>query len=98
MGLKAGIYSDMGRHTCAEAWGTVEEDLPKGTPAERAVGLYDYIDQDIALYFKEWGFDYIKVDGCGLRDFGSNSPKVKAGQALELTPIMNARECVRIRS
>lgn len=89
LGLKAGIYSDMGRHTCAEAWGTDDTDLPKGTAAERAVGLYDYIDQDIALYFREWGFDYIKVDGCGLRDFGPNSPKVKAGQALELTPIMD---------
>jgi hypothetical protein len=95
MGFKAGIYSDMGRHTCAEAWGTNDEDLPKGTPAERAIGLYDYIDQDIALYFKEWGFDYIKVDGCGLRDFGPNSPKVKAGQALELTPIMDSGAITR---
>ncbi|MFL6549130.1 MAG: alpha-galactosidase, partial [Povalibacter sp.] len=95
LGLKAGIYSDMGRHTCAEAWGTNDEDLPKGTAAERAIGLYDYIDQDIALYFKEWGFDYIKVDGCGLRDFGPNSPKVKAGQALELTPIMDSGALTR---
>jgi hypothetical protein len=95
MGLKAGIYSDMGRHTCAEAWGTNDEDLPKGTPAERAIGLYDYIDQDIELYFKEWGFDYIKVDGCGLRDFGPNSPKVKAGQALALTPIMDSGAITR---
>jgi alpha-galactosidase len=95
MGFKAGIYSDMGRHTCAEAWGTNDEDLPKGTAAERAIGLYDYIDQDIALYFKEWGFDYIKVDGCGLRDFGPNSPKVKAGQALELTPIMDSGAITR---
>ncbi|HEU4653988.1 MAG TPA: NPCBM/NEW2 domain-containing protein, partial [Steroidobacteraceae bacterium] len=95
MGFKAGIYSDMGRHTCAEAWGTNDEDLPKGTAAERAIGLYDYIDQDIALYFKEWGFDYIKVDGCGLRDFGPNSPKVKAGQALELTPILDSGAITR---
>jgi alpha-galactosidase len=95
LGLKAGIYSDMGRHTCAEAWGTNDEDLPKGTAAERAIGLYDYIDQDIALYFKEWGFDYIKVDGCGLRDFGPNSPKVKAGQALALTPIMDSGALTR---
>jgi hypothetical protein len=95
MGFKAGIYSDMGRHTCAEAWGTNDEDLPKGTPAERAIGLYDYIDQDIALYFKEWGFDYIKVDGCGLRDFGPNSPKVKAGQALELAPLLDSGAITR---
>ena len=41
------------------------------------------------LGFHEWGFDYIKVDGCGLRDFGPNSPKVKSGQARALTPIMD---------
>ncbi|HET7811783.1 MAG TPA: NPCBM/NEW2 domain-containing protein [Steroidobacteraceae bacterium] len=89
MGLQAGIYSDMGRNTCAQAWSNTDEDLPKGSVAEREVGLHDFIEQDIALYFREWGFDYIKVDGCGLRDFGPNSPKVKAGQARELTPIMD---------
>jgi hypothetical protein len=89
MGLKAGIYSDMGRNTCAQAWSPTDEDLPKGSAAERAVGLYDHIEQDIALYFGEWGFDYLKVDGCGLRDFGSGSPKVKAGLAVAFTPIMD---------
>src|SRR6185295_20117858 len=89
MGLKAGIYSDMGRNTCAQAWSPTDADLPKGSVAEREVGLHDHIDQDIALYFREWGFDYLKVDGCGLRDFGPNSAKVKAGQARELTPIMD---------
>jgi len=89
MGLKAGIYSDMGRNTCAQAWSATEDELPKGTVAEREVGLHDYIEQDIALYFREWGFDYLKVDGCGLRDFGANSPKVKAGQARALQPIMD---------
>ncbi|HUQ08916.1 MAG TPA: NPCBM/NEW2 domain-containing protein [Steroidobacteraceae bacterium] len=89
MGLHAGIYSDMGRNTCAQAWSATDEDLPKGSAAERAVGLYDHIEQDIALYFGEWGFDYLKVDGCGLRDFGPSSPKVKAGLAVELKPIMD---------
>src|ERR1041384_4784682 len=79
----------MGRNTCTQAWATSEEDLPKGSVAEREVGLHDYIEQDIELYFREWGFDYIKVDGCGLRDFGPNSAKVKAGQARALTPIMD---------
>ena len=32
-------------------------DLPKGSVLEREVGLYGHIDQDIALYFEEWGFD-----------------------------------------
>ncbi|MEO8063639.1 MAG: NPCBM/NEW2 domain-containing protein [Pseudomonadota bacterium] len=89
MGLKAGIYSDMGRNTCAQAWSATDADLPKGSVAEREVGLQDFIEQDIALYFREWGFDYLKVDGCGLRDFGPDSAKVKAGQARALTPIMD---------
>jgi hypothetical protein len=89
MGFKTGIYSDMGRNTCAQAWSPTDEDLPKGSVAEREVGLHDHIEQDIDLYFREWGFDYIKVDGCGLRDFGPNSAKVKTSQARELTPIMD---------
>ncbi len=89
MGLAAGIYSDMGRNTCAQAWSATDADLPKGSVAEREVGLHDHIEQDIALYFRDWGFDYLKVDGCGLRDFGPASPKVKAGQARALTPIMD---------
>lgn len=89
MGFKAGIYSDMGRNTCAQAWSATDVDLPKGSVAEREVGLHDFIEQDIDLYFREWGFDYIKVDGCGLRDFGPNSAKVKAGEARTLTPIMD---------
>jgi hypothetical protein len=89
MGLKAGIYTDMGRNTCAQAWSATEQDLPTGSIAEREVGLHDHIEQDIALYFHEWGFDYLKVDGCGLRDFGPQSSKVKAGQARALTPIMD---------
>src|SRR4051812_44002087 len=89
MGLKAGIYSDMGRNTCAQAWSATDADLPKGSVAEREVGLHDFVEQDIALYFREWGFDYLKVDGCGLRDFGPNSAKVKAGEARALTPIMD---------
>jgi hypothetical protein len=89
MGLKAGIYSDMGRNTCAQAWSSTDEDLPKGNVAEREVGLHDHVEQDIDLYFREWGFDYIKVDGCGLRDFGANSVRVKGGQARALTPILD---------
>ncbi|HXC59532.1 MAG TPA: NPCBM/NEW2 domain-containing protein [Steroidobacteraceae bacterium] len=89
MGLKAGIYSDMGRNTCAQAWSATDDDLPRGSIAEREVGLHDHIEQDIELYFRAWGFDYIKVDGCGLRDFGPASAKVKAGVARALTPIMD---------
>ncbi|MEP7007015.1 MAG: NPCBM/NEW2 domain-containing protein [Sphingomonas bacterium] len=80
MGLKAGIYSDLGRNTCSEAWSETDTDLPKGNVLEREVGLYDRIDQDIGLYFAKWGFDYIKVDGCGLRDYGPQNPRVLSGK------------------
>ena len=36
--------------------------------------------QDIALFFETWGFDYIKVDGCGLRAFGADAEKVRSRQ------------------
>jgi len=95
MGLKAGIYSDLGRNTCSQAYNPTETDLPKGTIPEREVGLYGHIDQDIAVYFKEWGFDYIKVDGCGLRDYGPRSPRVTSGKFGPLEPIMDSTEVTR---
>ena len=55
-GLKAGIYSDAGDNTC-------------GSGNTRAyglgVGLYGHEDEDCELYFKDWDFDFIKVDYCG---------------------------------
>jgi hypothetical protein len=56
-GLKAGIYSDAGRNTCASMFGG--ETLGKG------VGLYEHDQQDADYFFKELGFDFIKVDFCG---------------------------------
>jgi alpha-galactosidase len=35
MGLKAGIYSDLGRNTCSQAYSMDESDLPKGSVRER---------------------------------------------------------------
>src|SRR6478736_8319985 len=55
MGFKAGIYSDIGRNSCAELYSTDGLNQPEGSLAEREVGLYDHIDQDIGLYFAEWG-------------------------------------------
>lgn len=89
MGLKAGIYTDLGRNTCAQAYGPNEPNLPRGSVLEREVGLYGHIDQDIALYFGEWGFDYIKIDGCGLRAYGEDSPLVRAGRYRALAPILD---------
>lgn len=89
MGLKAGIYSDLGRNTCSQAYSPDETDLPKGSVLEREIGLYGHIDQDIGLFFSKWGFDFIKVDGCGLRAYGVDSEKVRSGKYRALQPILN---------
>ncbi|AXB80150.1 NPCBM/NEW2 domain-containing protein [Novosphingobium sp. P6W] len=89
MGLKAGLYSDLGRNTCAQAYGPNEPNLPRGTMMEREVGLYGNIDRDIKLYFGDWGFDYIKIDGCGLRAYGASSDLVSSGRYQALEPILS---------
>lgn len=57
LGLKAGIYSDAGADTC----GSQFDNDTNGIGA----GLYGHETQDALLYFKEWGFDFIKIDYCG---------------------------------
>ena len=64
-GLKAGIYSDAGRNTCASYWGKPKDEIGRG------VGLYGHDAEDMALYFNELDFDFIKVDYCGA-DAGNN--------------------------
>jgi hypothetical protein len=76
MGLKAGIYTDIGRNACSQAWDLASPNLPVGTAAEREVGLEGHVDQDISLFFKQWGFDYLKVDACGVADFPPGSEVV----------------------
>ena len=65
-GLKAGIYSDAGRNTCASFWGQPKDTIGIG------VGLYGHDAEDMALYFDELDFDFIKVDYCGA-DAGNNA-------------------------
>ncbi|ESQ84240.1 NPCBM/NEW2 domain-containing protein [Asticcacaulis benevestitus] len=90
MGLKAGIYSDLGRNSCSQAYGGPNTpNLPKGSVAEREVGLYGHMSQDMKLYFADWGFDFIKVDGCGVRAFTADSEKVKSGQYRALGPLID---------
>ena len=79
MGLKAGIYTDIGRNACSQAWDPQSPNLPVGTIAEREVGLEGHVEQDIRLFFQEWGFDYIKVDACGVADYAPGSPVLAAG-------------------
>ena len=60
-GLKAGIYSDAGRNTCASFWGKPKDEIGVG------VGLYGHDAQDLDLFFnkEKLNFDFIKIDYCG---------------------------------
>ncbi|MBQ5644611.1 MAG: family 16 glycosylhydrolase [Bacteroidaceae bacterium] len=66
-GLKAGIYSDAGRNTCASFWGKPKDEIGRG------VGLYGHDAADFDLYFNpdKLNFDFIKIDYCGA-DAGNN--------------------------
>jgi alpha-galactosidase len=90
MGLKAGIYSDIGRNSCGQIHSDDRANMPSGTVAEREIGLYGHVDQDIPLFFTEWGFDLIKVDGCGIRGLGPASPKVLSGEFRALPPLVDS--------
>ena len=56
-GLKAGIYSDAGINTCASFWD--KDTIGVG------MGLYGHEYDDLNLFLKEWGYDFLKVDWCG---------------------------------
>lgn len=57
LGLKAGIYSDGGHNTCGSYHGGDKDGV--------GVGLYEHDQQDCDFFFKELGFDFIKIDFCG---------------------------------
>lgn len=57
LGMKAGIYSDAGSNTCGSRYDNDRNGF--------GAGLYGHERQDARLYFKEWGFDFIKIDYCG---------------------------------
>ncbi|KKW91446.1 NPCBM/NEW2 domain-containing protein [Sphingobium chungbukense] len=95
MGFKAGIYSDLGRNICSQAYSNGEAQLPEGTMAEREVGLYGHSDQDIRLFFADWGFDAIKVDGCGIRAFAADAERVRNGQYRALSPLIDQASTTR---
>lgn len=88
MGLKAGLYTDIGRNACSQAYDADSPNLPEGTLAEREVGLMGFMRQDVALFFGEWNFDFLKVDGCGLSSYGRDRPHVASGQYREVRPTL----------
>ncbi|HEU4650326.1 MAG TPA: glycoside hydrolase family 27 protein, partial [Croceibacterium sp.] len=89
MGLRAGIYSDIGRNSCGQIFTPGFANQPEGTLAEREVGLYGHVDQDIRLYFADWGFDLIKVDGCGIRGLGADTEHVRKGDYRLFEPLID---------
>lgn len=98
MGLKAGIYTDLGRNACGQAFDLNSPTLPAGTRSEREVGLYGHIDQDIRLFFKDWGFDYIKVDACGLADYAPGNPILAAHDYRAFPPLIERGNLARTDS
>ena len=57
LGLKAGIYSDAGANTCGNWYD--KDSIAQG------VGLYGHDRQDCDMFYRELGFDFIKIDFCG---------------------------------
>jgi hypothetical protein len=88
LGLKAGLYTDLGRNACSQAYDLKSPNLPQGSVAEREVGLYGHVDQDIRLFFREWGFDYLKVDACGLTDFAPGREHVASQGYRPMAPLI----------
>lgn len=89
MGLKAGIYSDIGRNSCGQIYTPDFKNQPEGSVAEREIGLYGHVDADIRLFFADWGFDFIKVDGCGIRGLPADAPRVRSGLYRALPPLVD---------
>lgn len=77
--LKAGIYSDAGQNTC----GSIYDKDANGI----GVGIYGYIEQDCNLFFKDWKYDFLKVDWCG-------GEKMKLDEETEYSKIINVVKAI----
>ena len=89
MGLKAGIYTDIGYNSCAQTYGDTRPNNPEGTRAEREVGLLGFMEKDADLYFKDWGFDYIKVDACGIAKYGKDEARIEKYDYRSFEPVID---------
>ncbi len=81
LGLKAGIYSDAGRNTCGNYYD--KDTLSVG------VGFYEHDDTDAQFYFKDMGFDFIKIDYCG-GDARQNTDRLQLDEKTRYTEIRKA--------
>lgn len=91
LGFRAGLYTDIGRNACSQAWDRRSPNLPVGSMAEREIGSLDHQAEDMRLIFGEWAFDSLKVDACGLADFGPDQPYVKDATFRSLGPYISRR-------
>ncbi len=73
--LKAGIYTDAGKNTC----GSIYDKDTNGI----GVGIYGHLEEDCNLFFKEWKYDFLKVDWCG-------GEKMDLDEKTEYLKIINA--------
>lgn len=80
-GLKAGIYSDAGHNTCGNYY--------NGDVLSVEVGFYEHDQQDADMYFKDLGFDFVKVDYCGADGY-QNSEKLYLDEKERYSAISNA--------
>lgn len=88
MGLKAGIYTDVGRNACSQAFDLHSPNLPEGSALEREVALHGHVEKDIRLFFREWGFDYVKIDACGIADYRPGIPLVREQSYRGFVPLI----------
>jgi len=87
-GFKAGIYTDVGRNACSQAFDLHSPNLPVGDRAEREIGLEGFEYSDLKTMFQDWGFDYVKVDACGLADFGADSQALAKADYEPMRPLI----------
>ncbi|QXQ05293.1 NPCBM/NEW2 domain-containing protein [Sphingosinicellaceae bacterium] len=88
LGLKAGLYTDIGRNTCAQRWDAESPNLPVGTIPERQVGSFGHAEQDIRMMFADWRFDYVKIDACGVADYTPEVAPVRSGSYQAFAPLI----------
>lgn len=81
LGMKAGIYSDVGVDTCVsgrlnspgngQGFGYYPyENSDKYLGNCLGVGLYGHEEEDLEMLLVDWDYDFIKVDWCGGRNLG----------------------------
>ena len=78
--LRAGIYTDAGKNTCGSIWDKDKNGIGSG--------IYGHIEQDCNLFFKEWGFDFLKVDWCG-------GEAMKLDEQTEYLKILSAAKAIK---